>query len=49
LAGDLAAQVLGEDGLVAGDIMKYMPSALKMMRTQFNKISRNFYNSIFLL
>ena len=32
LAGDLAAQDLGEESLLAGDIIKYLPSAFKRLK-----------------
>jgi hydroxyethylthiazole kinase-like uncharacterized protein yjeF len=49
LAGDLAAGSAGEDGLVAGDIMAGLPGAIKMLRTQFAEISKNFCGSIFMI
>ncbi len=49
LAGDLAAGSAGEDGLVAGDIMAALPGALKLLRTQFAEISKNFCDSIFMI
>ncbi len=49
LAGDLAAASIGEDGLVAGDIMASLPGAMKMLRIQSDKISQSFYNSIFMV
>lgn len=32
LAGDLAAKELGEEGMIAGDIIKYLPYALEMCK-----------------
>lgn len=34
LAGDLAARALGEDGLVAGDMLRFLPRTLRMIRRQ---------------
>lgn len=34
LAGDLAARSLGEDGLLAGDLLRFLPRALKTIRKQ---------------
>jgi NAD(P)H-hydrate epimerase len=34
VAGDLAAEALGEDGLVAGDIVDYVPQAIKTLRSE---------------
>lgn len=49
LAGDLAAQQKGEDGLIAGDIMEYLPAAMKSMRDDFENITQNFYQTIFVI
>lgn len=46
-AGDLAAEEIGEDGLVAEDIMKYLPKALKTLREDFLKLAQNHYHTIF--
>ncbi len=45
-AGDLAAAALGEDGLVAGDIMQYLPAAVKAFRMERQNIVQNHYNKI---
>jgi len=48
-AGDLAAEEIGEDGVVAEDILKHLPNALKTFREDFTKITQNHYQNIFLL
>ena len=49
LAGDLAAGTRGEDGLVAGDIMEHLPAAMKLLRTQFESVYENYYQTLFLI
>ncbi|GAH19068.1 unnamed protein product, partial [marine sediment metagenome] len=49
LAGDLAAKDKGEDGITAQDIMDYLPATLKYYRANFNEISENLYESIFIV
>ncbi|MCS7114075.1 MAG: NAD(P)H-hydrate dehydratase [Nitrososphaerota archaeon] len=46
LAGDLAAMDIGPDGMVASDVMEYLPRAVKYYRENFKEISENFYNKI---
>ena len=46
-AGDIAAGMTGGDGLLAGDIMNSLPDALSGLRTRFDEITANHYNSIY--
>jgi NAD(P)H-hydrate epimerase len=45
-AGDMAAKDKGEDGLVAGDILQYLPVALKEYRENYTSITEDFYHSL---
>jgi len=42
LAGDLAAEARGQDGVVAGDIMEHLPRAMRLYRERFRELERNF-------
>ncbi len=46
LAGDLAAQEIGQDGLVAGDILHYLPRALATYRKTWQTMDEQYYGKI---
>lgn len=46
LAGDLAADAIGQDGMTAQDILNFMPSAVRYYRTHYDRISRTLYGKI---
>jgi NAD(P)H-hydrate epimerase len=43
LSGDLMAKTIGEDGLISGDILNGIPSALKYFREHYQEIKENNY------
>ncbi len=49
LSGDLAASEKGEDGITAQDIVDYLPDAVKCYRENFEELSENFYESIYVV
>jgi ADP-dependent NAD(P)H-hydrate dehydratase / NAD(P)H-hydrate epimerase len=49
LAGDLAMRDMGEDGIIAGDIMNYLPEAVRYCREQHEEITKNVYESIYIV
>jgi NAD(P)H-hydrate epimerase len=48
-AGDLSADRLGEDGIIAGDIMNHIPYALKELRQHSERIYADNYRKIYLI
>ncbi len=46
LAGDLAAADLGEDGITAGDILNYVPLAVKNDRQGLSETLREKYEGV---
>ncbi len=48
-AADNAANQKGEDGLVASDIMDYLPASLKIYRENHHSIRKDFYHSIYVI
>ena len=49
LAGDLAMRDIGEDGIIAGDIMNYLPEAVRYCQKHFEDIITNIYESIYII
>jgi NAD(P)H-hydrate epimerase len=49
LAGDLAMRDMGEDGIIAGDIMRYLPEAVRYCRDQYEELTKNAYESVYIV
>ncbi len=49
LAGDLAMRDIGQDGIIAGDIMNYLPEAVRYCQERFEDIMKNIYESIYII
>jgi len=47
--GDLAMRDIGQDGIIAGDIMNYLPEALRYCQERFEDIMKNVYESIYII
>jgi NAD(P)H-hydrate epimerase len=48
-AGDIATKEKGEDGLVASDILNYLPAALKEYRENYLSVIEDFYHSLYVI
>ena len=46
LAGDCAAEDLGEDGMVAGDILAHLPDAIRRYRAEWRSFAENYFGKI---
>ena len=46
MAGDLAAEAQGQDGIVARDVMEHLPMALRFYRERFRELSGNHYGRL---
>jgi len=49
VAGDLAMGDIGADGVIAGDIMDYLPEAIQYCRENLTEITQNAYEGIYLV
>lgn len=49
LSGDIAAAVKGEDGITAQDILDYLPEAVRQLRENYDRLTDNYYGTLFVL
>jgi len=49
LAGDLTAKIKGADGMIATDILNTLPAAVKYYRANLDKITLNYYDTIYIV
>jgi len=49
LAGDLADKEKGARGMIARDILDFLPLAVKYYEENFDQISENYYGSCYLI
>ncbi len=49
LAGDLAAAELGEEGVIAGDILARVPDAIRTYRNEYAQMAETYYGKITVL
>ena len=46
LAGDLAAEELGKDGMTAGDILSHLPQAVRLWRDRRDEVLKNYFPEV---
>ena len=46
MAGDMAAEAKGQDGLIARDVMEHLPAAVRLYRERFRELVHNHYGRL---